>query len=91
MSAIRVRRDRHDIAAEILEIARVGLIRTHLMYNAKLSFGQLTEYVQVLLEKGFLENLTVLRHRQFTHILKTTERGEKFLESFKALDLLRLP
>jgi predicted transcriptional regulator len=91
MSAIRVRRDRHDIAAEILEIARVGLIRTHVMYKAKLSFGQLREYVPMLLEKGLLENLTVVKHRQFTHVLKTTEKGQKFLESLKSLELLWLP
>ena len=91
MSAITGRRDRHDIAAEILEIAGVGLIRTHIMYKAKLSFGQLSEYVPMLLEKGLLENLTVVKHRQSRHVLKTTEKGQKFLESLKSLELHWLP
>ena len=91
MSAIRVRRDRHDIAAEILKIAGVGLISTHIMYKAKLSFGQLSEYVPMLLEKGLLEKLTVVKHRQFRHVLKTTEKVRKFLEGLKSLELLWLP
>jgi predicted transcriptional regulator len=91
MSAITGRRDRHDIVAEILETARVGLIRTHLMYKAKLSFGQLSEYVPMLLQKGLLENLSVQKYRQLTHVLKTTEKGQEFLESLKSLELLWLP
>ena len=91
MSATTIRRDRHDIAAEILEIAGVGLISTHIMYKAKLSFSQLREYVPLLLEKGLLEKLTVVRHRQSKHILKTTEKGQKFLQSLKSLELLWLP
>ena len=91
MSVIGVRRDRHDIAAEILKISGVGLIRTHIMYKARLSFGQLREYVPLLLEKGLLENLTVVEHRQFKHVLKTTEKGQKFLESLRSLELLWLP
>jgi len=46
------------------------------MYKAKLSYGQLSEYIPLLIEKGFLENLTVIRHRQEQHLLKTTEQGE---------------
>jgi predicted transcriptional regulator len=61
------------------------------MYKAKLSFGQLCEYVPMLLEQGLLENLTVVKHRQFKHVLKTTEKGQKFLESLRSLELLWLP
>jgi len=61
------------------------------MYKAKLSYGQLSEYVTMLLGKGLLENLTVQKYRQFTHVLKTTEKGQKYLESLKSLELLWLP
>jgi len=88
MQSVSKRRDRHDIVAEILETARGGAIKTHIMYKAKLSYGQLSEYIPLLIEKGFLENLTVIRYRQTKNLLKTTEQGEKFLENFKSLDLL---
>ena len=82
------RRDRHEIAAEILQSARFGVLRTHLMYKAKLSYGQLTEYVPMLLEKGLLENSTVVRRRQRKHFLRTTEKGAKFLENLRSLDMV---
>lgn len=88
MQSVSRRRDRHDIVAEILETARGGAIKTHIMYKAKLSYGQLSEYIPLLIEKGFLENLKVMRHRQEKHLLKTTEQGEKFLENLRSLDLL---
>jgi len=82
------RRDRHEIAAEILESAKFGVRRTHLMCKAKIGYGQLTGYVPMLLEKGLLENSTILQHRQPKHVLKTTEKGEKFLESLRSVDTI---
>ena|SRR3990170_3352884 len=88
MSSESKRRDRHDIVAEILETAKEGAIKTHIMYKAKLSYGQLSEYIPTLVEKGFLENLTVERHRKAQHLLKTTELGAKFLENIRLLNSL---
>ena len=87
MQSVSKRRDRHEIVAEILETARGGAIKTHIMYKAKLSYAQLNEYLSWLLEKGFLQNLTIMRNRQMKHILKTSEQGEQFLQNFRMLDL----
>lgn len=87
MQSENKRRDRHDIVAEILETARGGAIKTHIMYKAKLSYAQLNEYLPLLVEKGFLENLTIVKNRQTKHILKTSELGEKFVENFRTLEL----
>jgi len=62
----RKRRDRLYIMAEILEIARNGCLKTQIMYRANLSFAQLNEYMNFLLEVGLLkktneENKTVYR------------------------------
>jgi len=57
------------------------------MYKAKLSYTQLNEYLPLLVEKGFLEDLTIVRNRQIKHLLKTWEQGERFLENFTLLDL----
>jgi len=87
MQTVSKRRDRHDIVAEILETARGGAIKTHIMYKARLSYAQLNEYLPLLLEKGFLENLTIVKNRQVKNLLKTSEQGEQFLENFRFLDL----
>jgi predicted transcriptional regulator len=88
MSDTRGRRDRHDIVAEILQTARGGAIKTHIMYKAKLSYGQLSEYLPMLVERGFLENTTVVEHRQTKRIFRTTEEGERFLDNVKSIDSL---
>jgi len=89
MPGVSKRRDRHDIVAEILETARGGAIKTHIMYQAKLSYGQISEYIPMLVEKGFLEDLTVaVRYRRVKRLLKTTELGVKFLENVRSLNSL---
>jgi len=88
MENVVKRRDRHDIVGEILETARGGVIKTHIMYKAKLSYGQVSEYIPMLVEKGFLENVRVKTQRQVKNLLKTTELGEKFLENLRSVDLI---
>jgi len=82
------RRDRHEIVAEILTIAIGGMIKTHIMYRAKLSYSQINEYLPLLVDKGFLENTNVLRMGQRTKIYKTTQKGLEFIESLKVIDKL---
>jgi predicted transcriptional regulator len=83
------RRDRHDIVAEILETAKGGAKKTHIMYKAKLSYGQLSAYIPILVEKGFLEHLVVDANRKAQQrLLRTTELGSKFLENLKLLSSL---
>jgi len=82
------RRDRHEIFAEILTIAIGGVIKTHIMYRAKLSYYQINEYLSLLVDKGFLENINVLRMGQRTKIYKTTQKGLEFTESLKVVDRL---
>ncbi len=79
MAAVNKRRDRHEIVAEILNHARGGKIKTHIMYKAKLSYAQINEYLPLLVEKGFLEDLTIKRKRQILTMYRTTEKGIEFL------------
>jgi predicted transcriptional regulator len=87
MENVVKRKDRHEIVAEILETAKGGAIKTHIMYKAKLSYAQLNDYLPLLIEKGFLENLTIMKNRQVKHLLKTSEQSEQFLQNFRSLDL----
>jgi predicted transcriptional regulator len=80
------RRDRHDIVAEILKTAREGRIKTHIMYKAKLSYSQINAYLQLLVDKGFLENNTVIRKRQSITLYKTTPKGVYFIENIDTVN-----
>ena len=82
MSDASKRRDRHDIAVEILRTAIEGKIKTHIMYKAKLSYAQLNEYMQLLLNKGLLENVTIRQKKMDKKVYKTTRKGLEFLEIF---------
>jgi len=82
------RRDRHEIVAEILKTAVNGRIKTHIMYRAKLSYSQITEYLPLLVEKGFLENTKVTRGGQHVSVYKTTVKGLEFIENLESVDKL---
>jgi len=85
LSDVNKRRDRHDIAVEILRTAVDGKIKTHIMYKAKLSYAQLNEYIQLLLDKGLLENITIRQRRMDKKVYKTTHKGLEFIESFETV------
>jgi len=88
MAAVNKRRDRHDIVAEILKTAKGGKIKTHIMYKAKLSYSQINEYLTLLVEKGFLENMTIKRKKQTITVYKTTEKGIEFLDHLESVNKL---
>jgi len=77
----RKRRDRLYIIAEILEIAKDGTLKTQIMYKANLSFSQLNEYLNLLV------NLNLLESKQINGkaIYKTTDKGFKYLDSYKEI------
>lgn len=82
------RRDRHDIIAEILKTAANGRIKTHIMYRAKLSYSQINEYLPLLVEKGFLENVKITRGRYRATVYRTTSKGKQFIENLESVDKL---
>jgi predicted transcriptional regulator len=82
------RRDRHEIMAEILDTAKEAKIKTHIMYKAKLSYAQLYEYLDLLVEEGFLENVPIRRKKQILTMYKTTQKGMEFLHHMESVDKL---
>jgi predicted transcriptional regulator len=69
-------RSRTDIIGLILDAANGGgATKTKLMYKAFLSFGQLKEYLSMLLENGLIE-------REGTQLFKTTEKGIHVLQVY---------
>jgi len=71
-----------------LRTAINGKIKTHIMYKAKLSYAQLNEYIQLLLDKGLLENTTIKEKSVDKKVYKTTHKGLAFIENFESVNRL---
>jgi predicted transcriptional regulator len=93
------RRDKLYIIAEILEIAKDGVLKTQIMYRANLSFTQLNEYIRFMLKndllgkvilndkelyKATLKGLNFLqRYHEITELLKTENENDNYKNNVK--------
>ena len=75
-------RSRTEIVGNILDAANGGVSKTKIMYIAFLSFGQLKEYLSVLVENNLLEYLDV------DNKSKTTEKGLNYLKMHNQIEEL---
>ena len=67
-------RSRTEIVSNILDAANGGATKTKIMYKAFLSYGQLKEYLSLLIENNLIEYL------DGTKTFKTTEKGLNLLK-----------
>ena len=67
-------RGRTEMLATMLEVAKGKVTKTKIMYIAFLSYGQLKEYLSILIENNLIEYL------DGTHKFKTTEKGLNLLK-----------
>jgi predicted transcriptional regulator len=72
-------RSRTEIVSNILDAANGGATKTKIMYIAFLSYGQLREYLSILIENNLLEYI------EGTQIYKTTEKGINFLKIYSEI------
>jgi predicted transcriptional regulator len=72
-------RGRLDIIADILEVSRKKVRKTHLMYHCNLSFKQLEFYLTFLVERRLLS------HVGGDEMFKITDKGERFLKAYEGL------
>jgi len=75
------RRDKLEIIAGILEVAREGTLKTQIMYKANLSFVQLTEYLEYLLKTRLIIKFDV----NTKDVYVVTEKGLDFLQRHSEL------
>ena len=75
-------RSRTEIVSDILNSANGGATKSKIMYKAFLSYGQLKEYLSVLIENNLIEYLDGIQ------IYKTTEKGLYFLKKYEELQEL---
>jgi predicted transcriptional regulator len=73
-------RNRMEIAAGILQIAKNGSRKTRIMYLGNLSFDLLQKYLEMLLNLGLLQ-----ARNEKEKIYVATEKGRQFLEDFSEL------
>ncbi|HJS65657.1 MAG TPA: winged helix-turn-helix domain-containing protein [Nitrososphaeraceae archaeon] len=67
-------RSRTEIVGNILDAANGRATKTKIMYKAFLSYGQLKEYLSVLIENNLIEYIVG------TRTFKTTEKGLNYLK-----------
>jgi predicted transcriptional regulator len=72
-------RSRTEITSQILEAANEGITKTKIMYKAFLSYGQLKEYLTVLMANDMLEFISVESK------YRTTAKGREYLKAFEAM------
>jgi len=80
-SQTQKRRDRLHIIAEILEISKNGSLKTQIMYRANLSFAQLNEYLNLLLDIELLKESA----ENGKTVFKITGKGVKYLQNYYKL------
>jgi predicted transcriptional regulator len=68
-------RDRVAIVAEILEMARNGVLKSTIMWRARLSYFMLNGYLGLMIDNKLLDRVSLNKRVVF----KTTNRGLKFL------------
>ncbi len=73
-------RNRMEIAAGILQIAKNGSRKTRIMYLGNLSFDLLQKYLDMLVNLGLL---TVRNGEEKIYL--ATDKGHEFLEDFNEL------
>ena len=74
-----MKRNHFRIIAEILETAKDGAKKTHIMYGCNLSYCQTKKLLSHLLETGLLA---------VGSSYHTAEKGLQFLEAYQTLELL---
>ena len=76
-------RNRIEIVANILDIARNGALKTHLMYKANLSYMVVTQYLSFLVRSGLIEE--VFSEDGPTKMYKTTAKGFQYMQVYDSL------
>lgn len=71
------RRNNLDICADILRVARGGVNKTRIVYQANLNFNIIKDYLRRLIDRGLLQTSE--------NIFITTPKGVDFIERYTAI------
>lgn len=76
-----IKRSRHNIISEILDICKDSASKTRIVYQANLNFRTVNPYIDLLIKNGLIDvsyGNSVL--------YKTTEKGMDLLDNFKQIN-----
>ena len=74
-----MRRSKIDIIIDVLEVAKMGVNKTSVVYRTNLNFKLADKYLELLQNQGLVEN------RMDKYI--TTDKGKIFLEKAREITL----
>ena len=74
-----MRRNDLDICSDILQVAKSGAKKTHIVYQANLNFNIVKKYLNRLISNGMLDS------NEEGRLFVTTTRGLGFIEQYRAL------
>lgn len=74
-------RGKIEIIGDILNLSTEGVRKTHLMFMANLSYGQLFNYLEELQSRGFIEQIVEGKRISY----RTTTSGRDFLSSYRSM------
>jgi predicted transcriptional regulator len=77
-----MKRSRHEIIFQILEICKNGASKTRIVYQANLNFKTVNPYLDLLIKNELIE-------KKVDHniLYETTERGNNLSQNFKEINL----
>ncbi len=75
-----MKRSRHMIISQILDICNGGASKTRIVYQANLNFRTVNPYIELLTKNGLIENKS---GRPVLYV--TTDKGLKLQENFKEI------
>ena len=76
-----MKRSRHVIISEILDICKDGANKTRIVYQANLNFRTVDPYIDLLIKNNLLEV-----KQEKSVLYETTDKGKKMLDDFKQIN-----
>ena len=76
-----LKRSKHVIISEILDICKDGANKTRIVYQANLNFRTVDPYIDLLIKNNLLEV-----KQEKSVLYETTDKGKKMLDDFKQIN-----
>lgn len=76
-----IKRSRHNIISEILDICKDSASKTRIVYQANLNFRTVNPYIDLLIKNGLID----VSYGNGV-LYKTTEKGTNLLDDFKQIN-----
>lgn len=76
-----MKRSRHEIMSQILDVCRNGASKTRIVYQVNLNFRTVNPYIDLL-----IKNKLITKKEGKNILYETTDRGVELLNKFKEMN-----